>query len=68
LIMKLRAMIARYEETRDLRLMGGYHNGTDPDLDKAIELVPKVFNAMKQSPNDAPSQNAFQEVAQALTN
>jgi flagellum-specific ATP synthase len=67
LITKLRAMIARFEETRDLRLMGGYHGGTDPELDKAIELVPKVFNAMKQSPQDPPSQNAFQEVAQALT-
>ena len=67
LIMKLRAMIARYEETRDLRLMGGYHHGTDPELDKAIELVPKVFDAMKQNPQDPPSQNAFQEVAQALT-
>ena len=67
LITKLRAMIARFEETRDLRLMGGYHTGTDPDLDKAIELVPKVLEAMKQSPRDAPSENAFQEVAQALT-
>ncbi len=67
LITKLRAMIARFEETRDLRLMGGYHTGTDPDLDKAIELVPKVLEAMKQSPRDVPSENAFQEVAQALT-
>ena len=30
LVMQIRAMIARYEDTRDLRLMGGYHRGTDP--------------------------------------
>lgn len=66
LIMKLRTMIARYEETRDLRLMGGYHSGTDPELDRALELVPRIFEVMKQSPNDPLSENAFQEVAQAL--
>lgn len=67
LIIKLRSMIARYEETRDLRLMGGYHAGTDLDLDRAIELVPRIFEAMKQGPGDPPSENAFQEVAKALT-
>ena len=66
LVMKLRAMIARYEDTRDLRLMGGYHRGADPDLDRAIELVPRLFDIMKQDPEDPVSANAFQEVAQAL--
>ena len=66
LIMKLRSMIAQYEDTRDLRLMGGYHRGTDPDLDKAIELVPRILEVMKQSPMDPPSVDAFQEMAQAL--
>lgn len=66
LISKLRAMIARFEDTRDLRLMGGYRGGADPDLDKAIEIVPKLFEALKQSPPDAPSSDAFQEVARAL--
>lgn len=66
LVSKLRAMIARFEDTRDLRLMGGYRGGADPDLDKAIEIVPKLFEALKQSPPDAPSSDAFQEVARAL--
>jgi flagellum-specific ATP synthase len=67
LVMKLRAMIARFEDTRDLRLMGGYHRGTDADLDKAIDLVPRLFDAMKQNPEDPPSSNAFEEVARALS-
>jgi flagellum-specific ATP synthase len=66
LIMKLRAMIAQFEDTRDLRLMGGYHRGTDPELDKAIELVPRILENMKQNPQDPPSTDAFQEMAQAL--
>jgi flagellum-specific ATP synthase len=59
-------MIARFEDTRDLRLMGGYRGGADAELDKAIEIVPKLFEALKQSPRDATSADAFQEVARAL--
>ena len=66
LVLKLRALIARYEDTRDLRLMGGYHRGVDPELDKAIELVPRLFESMKQHPQDPQSVSAFQEVAQEL--
>jgi flagellum-specific ATP synthase len=65
LVMKLRAMVARFEDTRDLRLMGGYRGG-DPELDKAVEIVPRLFEALKQSPRDSASADAFQEVARAL--
>jgi flagellum-specific ATP synthase len=66
LVSRLRAMIARFEDTRDLRLMGGYRGGADAELDKAIEIVPKLFDALKQSPRDVASTDAFQEVARAL--
>lgn len=66
LVLKLRTLIARFEDTRDLRLMGGYHRGVDPDLDRAIDLVPRLFESMKQHPHDPQSTNAFQEVANAL--
>ena len=67
LVFKLRGMISRYEDTRDLRLMGGYHRGADPELDRAVQLVPHIFDIMKQDPHDPPSGNAFQEVANALS-
>lgn len=67
LIFKLRAMIARFEDTRDLRLMGGYRAGSDAELDKTIEIVPKLFEALKQSPRDGKSKDAFQEVARMLS-
>jgi flagellum-specific ATP synthase len=67
LVTKLKAMIARFEDTRDLRLMGGYRGGTDPALDRAIELVPRLYEAVKQSPDEPPSPDAFQDIARALT-
>ena len=66
LVMKLRAMIARYESSRDLRLMGGYHSGADPLMDQAIAFVPKIYEGMMQSPDDPPSIDAFRELASAL--
>ena len=66
LVMKLRAMVARFEDTRDLRLMGGYRSGTDPALDRAIELVPRLYETMRQSPTDPPCLDVFQEMARAF--
>jgi flagellum-specific ATP synthase len=66
LVLKLRAMIARFEDTRDLRLMGGYRSGSDPALDRAVKLVPKLYQALSQTPQDPPSTDAFGELAQAL--
>ena len=65
LVLKLRAMLARYEDTRDLRLMGGYQTGQDPELDKAVTFVPKIYRAMEQAPG-AISEEAFKELAAAL--
>jgi flagellum-specific ATP synthase len=66
LVMKLRAMIARFESSRDLRLMGGYHVGADPMMDQAVTFVPKIYEAMNQSLGDGPSVDAFRELANAL--
>lgn len=66
LILRLKAMVARYEETRDLRLMGGYRQGSDPSLDRAIEIVPRLYDAVRQAPGEPMSTDVFQEVARAL--
>ena len=49
LVANLRSLIARFEETRELRLMGGYTAGADPILDKAIKSVPRIYEAMNQA-------------------
>lgn len=66
LVLKLRAMIARFEDTRDLRLMGGYRPGTDLTLDKAVEMVPKLYDIIRQGPDEPPTVDAFRDVARAL--
>jgi flagellum-specific ATP synthase len=65
-VTKLRRLIARYEDTRDLRLMGGYRSGNDPELDNAIAIVPRIYEAIAQSPQSKPCDNAFRELAEFL--
>jgi len=63
---KLRALVARYEDTRDLRLLGGHKPGADPELDRAVEVVPRIYEALVQTPQDPPSPDAFGELAALL--
>jgi flagellum-specific ATP synthase len=65
LVLKLRAMIARFEDTRDLRLMGGYQAGQDADLDQAVILVPRIYQALQQGPGQA-SDDAFRDLAASM--
>jgi flagellum-specific ATP synthase len=66
LVRRLRGLIARFEDTRDLRLMGGYHPGNDQELDQAVILVPKIYEALRQDPSMPASRDAFMDLAQAL--
>lgn len=66
LVNRLRSMIARFEETRDLRLMGGFQQGADAELDQAVALIPIIYDAMIQSPRTPASTDAFRELAEAL--
>src|ERR1700733_14894931 len=62
----LRSMIARYEETRELRLMGGYTAGADPILDKAIKSTPRIYEAMNQTMDAPRCEDPFIDLAAAL--
>lgn len=66
LVARFRTLIARFEDTRDLRLMGGYQRGADQELDQAVDLVPKLYEALRQAPHDPQSSDAFQEIARTL--
>ena len=65
-VRSLKTMIARFEDTRDLRLMGGYTAGTDAELDQAVTMVPRIYNALRQHPSVRPSADSFGELAQVL--
>lgn len=66
LVAKLREMIARFEDTRDLRQMGAYKPGTDSELDQAVLLVPRIYEALVQSPATPLSEDAFRDLANTL--
>ncbi|MFC6490361.1 flagellum-specific ATP synthase FliI, partial [Nitratireductor sp. GCM10026969] len=66
LIQRLKAMIARFEETRDIRLLGGFQAGLDPELDQAVRQVPVIYEALQQSPGDPPTADPFAELAARL--
>jgi flagellum-specific ATP synthase len=68
LVGRLRSLIARYEETRELRLMGGYTPGADPILDQAVKTVPRIYEAMTQSLSSPVSFDPFIDLAAALRN
>lgn len=68
LVRRLKTLIHRFEETRDLRLIGGYRPGSDPDLDMAIKQVPIIYEVLKQSPGDKPTNDAFADLANGLKN
>ena len=60
------SLIARYEETRELRLMGGYTAGADPVLDKAVKSTPRIYEAMNQSMDAPRCEDPFIDLAAAL--
>ncbi|MCT7377582.1 flagellar protein export ATPase FliI [Chelativorans salis] len=66
LIQRLKAMIARFEETRDIRLLGGFQAGLDAELDLAVRQVPVIYDVLRQSPKDPPVADPFAELATQL--
>ena len=48
----LRKYLSKYNENRDLVLMGGYVQGQDHDLDQALALWPEISKFLQQSENE----------------
>ncbi|MGA0346022.1 MAG: FliI/YscN family ATPase [Alphaproteobacteria bacterium] len=52
LIREFRKYFSIYQENKDLLLLGGYKEGGDPELDKAIKLYNKMVGYIRQRPDD----------------
>jgi len=65
-VQRIRGLLSRYEETRDLRMLGGYQPGNDAQLDQAVALAPLIYEALRQSPASPPSADAFSVIAATL--
>jgi len=66
LVTKLKSLVARYEDSRDLRAVGAYEPGADQELDEAVGIVPKLYAALKQAPGETSLGDPFQELASRL--
>ena len=63
----LRRLIAKYEETRDLRAIGGYKPNIDPELDRAMSIVPPLYQYLCQGPDDARQELAIDDMLRVMT-
>jgi flagellum-specific ATP synthase len=59
-------LVSRFEESRDVRMLGGYSRGVDAELDLAVSLVPRLYSAIQQSAENGQCENAFLSVSQQL--
>jgi len=64
---QLLELISRYEETRDLRTIGGHHAGNDTILDRAVELVPRLYDCMRQDLKSPPVDDVYTYLGQTLS-
>lgn len=62
LVSYIRDSVVKYEDTRDLRLIGGYTPGLSPSLDKIMNLVPSIYEFLKQDYVDDPEFDVFQQI------
>lgn len=67
MISETKRLVSRFEETRDLRAMGGYVAGGDAELDRAVAMVPVLYRILGQRPENPSSQDAFREITEALS-
>ena len=61
-----RQLVNRFENSKDLRLLGGYQPGGDKELDHAIEAVPKIYSFLSQAMHSKPDTDPFGTLAQLI--
>jgi type III secretion protein N (ATPase) len=63
----LRALLAAYEEKRDLVTLGAYKQGSDARLDRAIHALPELERFLKQDANERSPWDATLAAVAALS-
>ena len=63
---ELRRLVSRFEDSRDLRAMGGYAAGSDAELDRAVDVVPKLYRVLGQRLGEPACEDGFRDIAEAI--
>lgn len=66
LVRRLRALVSRFEDTRELRTLGAYKRGSDNELDQAVAITPALYQFLTQMPDDPPCRDVFAELRTVL--
>lgn len=66
LVSDLRRLVNRFEESRDLRALGGYRAGSDEELDRALATVPRLYRIVNQRFDDASPRDVYREAAECF--
>ena len=67
LVRRARGILATYAEVADLVRLGAYKQGTDPAVDEAVSLAPRIEAALRQDRRERRSlAESFASLAEAL--
>jgi flagellum-specific ATP synthase len=62
----IRQLLAAYEDARDLVAIGAYSRGSDPLVDRALELLPAINDFLRQRDDDVTPFDAAIEALVAI--
>ena len=64
-----RSLISRFEDSRELRSIGAYQRGSDPELDRAVALVPHIYELISRpgSLESGAGEEPFAQLSRILT-
>lgn len=64
----VRETLSTYEEVEDLFLVGAYKAGGNPQVDRSLALVPKLYNFFRQSPEEKTTlEEGLQQLGKILS-
>lgn len=65
---QIRKLMASYEKARDLINIGAYVEGSDPDIDAAIRVLPAILDLLQQPPDQfSPFEETLMKMEQICT-
>lgn len=62
IVQRVKRLVAEYEDTRELRMLGAYKQGGSRELELAVDIVPRLYEFLLQSP-DMICTDPFAELA-----
>ena len=67
IVMRGKEIISTYEDMAELIRLGAYRKGSDPKVDEAIEIYPRLETFLAQKPQEKTDlEDGYKQLAQVL--